>query len=64
MGAMADATYTAVDLSRLPAPDIIEALDFETIQADAVARMLELMPDFENRDSDPVTKMDGSKNRW
>jgi phage-related baseplate assembly protein len=57
MGAMADATYTAVDLSRLPAPDIIEALDFETIQADAVARMLELMPDFENRDSDPVTKL-------
>ncbi|MEV5032102.1 baseplate J/gp47 family protein [Sphingobium sp. LMC3-1-1.1] len=54
---MADATYTAVDLSRLPAPDIIEALDFETIQADAVARMLELMPDFENRDSDPVTKL-------
>ena len=57
MGAMADATYTAVDLSRLPAPDIIEALDFETIQADAIARMLELMPDFENRDSDPVTKL-------
>jgi len=57
MGAMADATYTAVDLSRLPAPDIIEALDFETIQADAVARMVELMPDFENRDSDPVTKL-------
>ena len=57
MGAMADATYTTVDLSRLPAPDIIEALDFETIQADAVARMLELMPDFENRDSDPVTKL-------
>jgi len=57
MGAMADATYTAVDLSRLPAPDIIEALDFETIQADAVARMLELMPEFENRDSDPVTKL-------
>jgi len=45
MGAMADATYTTVDLSRLPAPDIIEALDFETIQADVVARMLELMPD-------------------
>jgi len=57
MGAMADATYSAVDLSRLPAPDIIEALDFETIQADAVARMVELMPDFENRDSDPVTKL-------
>lgn len=57
MGAMADATYTAVDLSRLPAPDIIEALDFETIQADAVARMVALMPEFEARDSDPATKL-------
>jgi phage-related baseplate assembly protein len=33
MVGMADATFTAVDLSRLPAPDIIEALDFETILA-------------------------------
>ena len=57
MGAMADATYTAVDLSRLPAPDIIEALDFNTIEADAVARMVALMPDFESRDSDPATKL-------
>ncbi|MFC4593743.1 baseplate assembly protein [Sphingobium tyrosinilyticum] len=54
---MADATFTAVDLSRLPAPAIIEALDFETIQADAVARMQELMPDFVPRDSDPATKI-------
>ena len=57
MAAMADATFTAVDLSRLPAPAIIEALDFETIQADAVARMQELMPDFVPRDSDPATKI-------
>lgn len=57
MAAMADATFTAVDLSRLPAPDIIEALDFETILADAVARMQALMPEFENRDSDPATKL-------
>ncbi|GLV28495.1 baseplate assembly protein [Sphingobium sp. TomTYG75] len=54
---MADATFTAVDLSRLKAPDIIEPLDFETILAAAVARMQVLMPDFENRDSDPVTKL-------
>lgn len=54
---MADATFTAVDLSRLPAPDIIEALDFETILADAVARMQAVMPEFENRDSDPATKL-------
>lgn len=57
MAPMADATFTAVDLSRLPAPAIIEALDFETIQADAVARMQELMPDFVARDSDPATKI-------
>lgn len=57
MAAMADATFTAVDLSRLPAPDVIEALDFETILADAVARMQALMPEFENRDSDPATKL-------
>ena len=57
MHPMADATFTAVDLSRLPAPAIIEALDFETIHADAVARMQELMPDFVARDSDPATKI-------
>jgi len=55
-GAMASDTYTAVDLSRLPAPDIVEALDFETIYADAVARMQALMPSWENRDSDPAVK--------
>jgi Phage-related baseplate assembly protein len=57
MGRMADATFTAVDLSRLPAPDAIEDLDFETILADAVARMQAQMPDFVTRDSDPATKL-------
>lgn len=57
MAAMADAPYTTVDLSRLPAPDVVEALDFETIFADAVARMTALMPDFEARESDPATKL-------
>jgi len=57
MGRMADATYTAVDLSRLPAPDIIEVLDFETILADAVARMLVEFPEFGNRDSDPAKRL-------
>lgn len=56
MGAMADATFTAVDLSRLPSPDVIELLDFDTIYADAVARMQAHMPDFEPRESDPATK--------
>lgn len=57
MARMAENTFSAVDLSRLPAPDIIEALDFETILADAVTRMRALMPEFENRDSDPATKL-------
>ncbi|WP_079731752.1 baseplate assembly protein [Novosphingobium mathurense] len=54
---MADATFTAVDLSRLPAPDIVEELDFETILADAVWRMQAEMPEFVTRDSDPATKL-------
>lgn len=57
MAGMADATFTAVDLSRLPAPDVIEKLDFETILADAVAQMRALVPDFEDRDSDPAMKL-------
>ncbi|MCW2410875.1 MULTISPECIES: baseplate J/gp47 family protein [unclassified Sphingobium] len=54
---MADATFTAVDLSRLPAPDVIEKLNFETILADAVAQMQARTPDFEARESDPATKL-------
>lgn len=57
MASMAGPTHTAVDLSRLPAPDIIEALDFETIYADAVAQLQLLWPEFEARDSDPVAKL-------
>jgi len=61
MAGMADATFTAVDLSRLPAPDIIEDLDFETILAGAVAQMRDEMAKsgltFETRDSDPATKL-------
>lgn len=58
---MADATFTAVDLSRLPAPDIIETLDYETLLADAVARfraeMAALGVTIETRDSDPAMKL-------
>lgn len=56
MGIMADATFTAVDLSRLSSPDVVELLDFDTIFADAVARMKVHMPEFETRESDPATK--------
>jgi phage-related baseplate assembly protein len=57
MAGMAGPTYTAVDLSRLPAPDIIEPLDFEAVYADAVAQLQLLWPEFEARDSDPVAKL-------
>lgn len=42
---MADtsATFTAVDLSRLPAPSVIEALSYEQILAEMVANLVELM---------------------
>jgi phage-related baseplate assembly protein len=61
MAGMADATFTAVDLSRLPAPDIIEALDSRDDPADAAAQMRDEMAKsgltFETRDSDPATKL-------
>lgn len=57
MAAMADTIFTAVDLSRMPAPDVVEALDFDTILADAIARMKAEMPTFEERESDPATKL-------
>lgn len=56
MGGMADASFTAVDLSRLPAPSLIEDHDFDQIMADAVARMQAEMPDFVPHPSDPATK--------
>lgn len=61
MAAMADPTFTAVDLSRLPAPDIIETLDYETLLSEAVARfkaeMAALGVTIETRDSDPAIKL-------
>jgi phage-related baseplate assembly protein len=58
MAGMADATFTAVDLSRLPAPDIIEALDdpCRCRRADA-RRDGQSGLTFETRDSDPATKL-------
>ena len=34
---MSDQTFTAVDLSRLPAPQVVETLSFETILGDMLA---------------------------
>ncbi|WP_253250863.1 baseplate assembly protein [Sphingomonas melonis] len=56
-GAMA-ATSTTVDLSRLPAPVIVEQLDYETILARKVERIQALLPTFDATvDSDPAMKV-------
>lgn len=48
-------TYTAVDLSQLPAPDVVEVLDFETNYADFAARVQTKLPDFNALDeTDPA----------
>ncbi|MFB8924536.1 baseplate J/gp47 family protein, partial [Xanthomonas arboricola pv. juglandis] len=52
------ASFTAVDLSKLQAPDLIEALDFETIFTQAIAQFRRLMPEFSAlTESDPVYKL-------
>ncbi|KNH02614.1 Baseplate assembly protein J [Qipengyuania citrea LAMA 915] len=52
------ASSTAIDLSRLPAPDIIEPLDFEVILADRKADFLARFPQFSAFvESDPVMKL-------
>jgi len=53
--AIASDSFTGVDLSRLPAPDVIEALDFETIYAQALAQFQTYFPDFSATvESDPL----------
>ncbi|AZK85836.1 baseplate assembly protein [Xanthomonas oryzae] len=52
------ASFTAVDLSRLKAPDLIDALDFETIFAEALAQFRKLLPEFSAlTEADPVYKI-------
>lgn len=52
------ATFTAVDLSRLPAPAVIEELSYEQILADMVARLKTLVPEFDATvESDPAVKI-------
>ncbi|KKY05821.1 hypothetical protein OM954_13600 [Xanthomonas phaseoli pv. phaseoli] len=51
-------SFTAVDLSRLQAPDLIESLDFETIFSEALAQFQKLMPEFSAlTEADPVYKL-------
>jgi phage-related baseplate assembly protein len=54
---MAD-TFTAVDLSRLPAPLVVEALSYEQIYAAMLAQLQILMPGFDATvESDPAVKL-------
>lgn len=51
-------TSTTVDLSRLSAPMIVEQKDLETIIAEMVAKVQELLPSFDATiDSDPAVKV-------
>lgn len=51
-------TFTAVDLSRLPAPAIVEVLDFEVILSAMLADLRELDPQFDAlTESEPAHKL-------
>lgn len=55
---IASDSFTGVDLSRLPAPDVIEALDFETIRASNLAWLAAVWPGFTAIvASDPLVKL-------
>lgn len=49
--------FTAVDLSALAAPGVVETLDFETIFAANVALAKTVMPTLSVAESDPITKI-------
>lgn len=50
--------YSAIDLSQLPAPSIIEPLDYETIRSAMLADLVARMPAFSALlESDPVVKL-------
>ena len=52
------ASSTAIDLSQLPAPDVVETLDYEAILADWRADFLARYPQFSAFvESDPAIKL-------
>ena len=56
--AIASESFTGVDLSRLPAPDVIETLDFETLRAAWIADFQAKFPGFDATvESDPIVKL-------
>ncbi|MBK6801654.1 MAG: baseplate J/gp47 family protein [Novosphingobium sp.] len=55
---IASDSFTGVDLSRLPAPQVIEPLDFETILAQSLAQFQVYFPAFDaTLESEPVMKL-------
>lgn len=48
-------TFTAVDLSKLLSPDLVENLSYEDILAGNIAAVRMILPDFAARESDPAT---------
>lgn len=55
---VASDSFTGVDLSRLPAPDVIEPLSFEAIYAQALAQFQVYFPEYDTPvESDPVVKL-------
>lgn len=55
---MTSATFTAIDLSRLPAPTLIETLSYEATYAEMLAKLKESLPDFDDSlESDPAVKV-------
>lgn len=56
--AIASDSFTGVDLSRLPPPDVIEAKSYDTIYAEELAGFQAFFPDFDATvESDPVVKL-------
>jgi phage-related baseplate assembly protein len=52
------ATFNGIDLSRLPAPAVIQQLSYEQIRAEMVARVKMFIPDFDDTlESDPAVKV-------
>lgn len=51
-------TFTAIDLSQIPAPDVIEPLDYEAVYAEMLAKLREFIPDFDDSiESDPAVRV-------
>lgn len=52
---MSDATFNAIDLSRLPVPNVIQGVDYESLYAQMVARVKVFIPEFDDLlETDPA----------